>query len=118
MRPGEIFALTVMRRTHSSLLNGLEVQRKLVADQLGAQPRRESERLYTVPVELRKQASTCLNERCRSLNGVQTEHRKNLVLPEPRKFLERETGIEPATSSLGNWQWIGNSEHSVFCIAF
>ncbi len=30
------------------------------------------------------------------------------------KTLERETGIEPATSSLGNWQSIGNKEYSVY----
>ena len=34
------------------------------------------------------------------------------------KELERETGIEPATFSLGRRQSIGNKEHSVSCISF
>jgi hypothetical protein len=29
-------------------------------------------------------------------------------------FLERETGIEPATFSLGSWNLIANKEHSGF----
>jgi hypothetical protein len=33
-------------------------------------------------------------------------------------FLERETGIEPATFSLGRRQSIGNKEHSVSSISF
>jgi hypothetical protein len=32
--------------------------------------------------------------------------------------MERETGIEPATFSLGRRQSIGNKEHSVSCISF
>jgi hypothetical protein len=32
--------------------------------------------------------------------------------------MERETGIEPATFSLGSRQSIGNKEHSVSCISF
>jgi len=34
------------------------------------------------------------------------------------KTLERETGIEPATSSLGNWRSIVNKEHSVYRLFF
>jgi len=46
----------VMRRTHSSLLNGLGVQGKLVADQLG-HSLDVNQNVYTQsPVELRKQA--------------------------------------------------------------
>ena len=34
------------------------------------------------------------------------------------EVMERETGIEPATFSLGRRQSIGNKEHSVSCISF
>jgi hypothetical protein len=33
-------------------------------------------------------------------------------------LLERETGIEPATFSLGKWLQIENKEHSVYPISF
>jgi hypothetical protein len=33
-------------------------------------------------------------------------------------WLERETGIEPATSSLGNWLNIENKEHKVHGVDF
>jgi hypothetical protein len=29
-------------------------------------------------------------------------------------IMERETGLEPATSSLGNCMWIENTQHSVY----
>ena len=30
---------------------------------------------------------------------------------ENQEIMERETGVEPATSSLGIWSWIVNKEH-------
>ena len=34
------------------------------------------------------------------------------------QFMERETGIEPATFSLGMWRSIENKEHGVYPISF
>ncbi len=42
------------------------------------------------------------------------EQKKSQCARNLLKTLERETGIEPATSSLGNWLSIENKEYSVY----
>jgi integrase len=106
----------VMRRTHSSLMNALGIDGKLVADQLG-HTLDVNQNVYTqVSVERRKEALDRLEGMLAghvALNGVQ----RSTALDGGLKVIdsmERETGFEPATSSLGNRPQIENTDFGVY----
>lgn len=89
----------VMRRTHSTLMNALGVDGKLVADQLG-HTLDVNQNVYTQSAVATRQIAVNQfgNIAKRSSIGVlRSGHGRKLL-----KILERETGIEPATFSLGS----------------
>jgi hypothetical protein len=79
----------------------LGVDPKLVADQLGHSLDVNPECLYEGFSGAEERRCRAVRGRARDVNGAQTEPRVKRVCVMLLIFLERETGLEPATSSLG-----------------
>ena len=96
-------------------MKALGVDGKLVADQLGHSLDVNAKRLHAVAS--RKQAGG-VNQLEKSLlselNRAKIEHRVEAGVRQVFEKLERETGVEPATSSLGRRLSIDNKDDSVF----
>ncbi len=87
-----------MRRTHASIMGALGVEGKLVADQLG-HSLDLNQNVYTQSaVATRQIAGTNWNLRVTAFNRS-SPGLMRLQVVDP---MERETGIEPATFSLGS----------------
>ena len=89
-----------MRRTHSSLLKELDVDPQVRAEQMG----------HTVDVNENVYTTTSINRRKEAVNALERAVEAKWTLLDSVAdgvrcklliLLERETGIEPATSSLG-----------------
>src|SRR5579883_1793583 len=100
----------VMRRTHASLMNELEVDPKIVAEQMG----------HTLDVNQNVYTKVALRRRGAAVKILDEALRKSLSEPIGAKRdgkqsqaienMERETGIEPATSSLGTYPAFVNKQ--------
>jgi hypothetical protein len=91
----------VMRRTHSSLLKELDVDPQVRAEQMGHTVD-VNENVYTITsLKRRKEAVNALEKAIGDCGLYRTLDFSMLL--EVIENMERETGLEPATSSLGSW---------------
>jgi integrase len=93
----------VIRRTHSSLLKELDVDPQVRAEQMGHTVD-VNENVYTrTSLERRREAVNMLESPSELCEWSQLEPTCWWDACKLLKNLERETGFEPATSSLGSW---------------